>query len=48
MGRTLNDINQSKISYDPPPREINTKTNNQDLIKIKTFKKGFKTFKKKL
>ena len=36
MGRTLNDINQSKISYDPPPREINTKTNNQDLIKIKT------------
>ena len=46
MGRTLNDINQSKISYDPPPREINTKTNNQDLIKIKTFKKGFKTFKK--
>ena len=28
-GRTLNDINQSKILYDPPPRvmEIKTKVN---------------------
>ena len=29
IGRTLDDINQSKILYDPPPRvtEINTKLN---------------------
>ena len=38
-GRTLNDINQSKIFYDPPPKvmEIKTKINNQDLIKLKSF-----------
>ena len=30
IGRTLNDINQSKILYDPPPRvtEIKAKVNN--------------------
>jgi len=29
IGKTLNDINQSKILYDPPPRatEIKTKAN---------------------
>ena len=34
-GRTLDDINQSKILYDPPPRvmEIETKVNKWDLIK---------------
>ena len=34
IGRTLNDINQSKIFCDPPPRvmEIKTKVNKQDLI----------------
>ena len=39
MGRTLNDINQSKILYDPPPRvmEIKTKVNKWDLIKLKSF-----------
>ena len=39
IGRTLNDINQSKILYDPPPRimEIKTKVNNLDLIKRKSF-----------
>jgi len=39
IGRTLNDINQSKIFYDPPPRvmEIKTKINNWDLIKLKSF-----------
>ena len=39
IGRTLNDINQSKILYDPPPRvmEIKTKVNNWDLIKLKSF-----------
>ena len=38
-GRTLNDINQSKILYDPPPRvmEIKTKVNKWDLIKRKSF-----------
>ena len=37
--RTLNDINQSKILYDPPPRvtEIKTKVNKWDLIKLKAF-----------
>ena len=39
IGRTLNDINQSKILYDPPPRvmEIKTKVNKWDLIKLKIF-----------
>ena len=38
-GRALNDINQSKILYDPPPRvkEIKTKVNKWDLIKLKSF-----------
>ena len=37
--RTLDDINQSKILYDPPPRvmEIKRKVNQQDLIKLKSF-----------
>ena len=37
--RTLDDINQSKIHYDPPPRatEIKTKVNKWDLIKLKSF-----------
>ena len=35
----VDDINQSKILYDPPPRviEIKTKVNNWDLIKPKSF-----------
>ena len=39
LGRTLNDMNYSKILYDPPPRvmEIKTKINSWDLIKLKTF-----------
>ena len=39
IGRTLNDINQSKILYDPAPRvmEIKTKVNKWDLIKLKSF-----------
>ena len=38
-GRTLDDINQRKILYDPPPRimEIKTKVNKWDLIKLKSF-----------
>ena len=37
--RTLDDINQSKILYDPTPRvmEIKTKINKWDLIKLKSF-----------
>ena len=39
IGRTLNDINQSEILYDPLPRvtEIKTKVNKWDLIKFKIF-----------
>ena len=39
IGRMLNDINQSKILYDPPPRvmEIKANVNNWDLIKLKSF-----------
>ena len=39
IGRTVNDINQSKILYAPPPMvmEIKTKVNKWDLIKLKNF-----------
>ena len=39
IGRTLYDINYSKILFDPPPRdmEIKTKINKWDLMKLKTF-----------
>ena len=39
IGRTLNDMNQSKFLYDPPPRvmEIKTKVNKWDLMKLKSF-----------
>ena len=39
IGRIFNDINQSKIPYDPPPRvtEMKTKLNKWDLIKLKSF-----------
>ena len=39
IGRTLYDINHSKILYDPTPRvmEIKTKINKWDLIKLKSF-----------
>ena len=39
IGRTLSDINYSKILYDPPPRilEIKAKINKWDLIKLKSF-----------
>ena len=39
LSRTLNDINQSKIPHDPPPRvtEIKTKVNKCDLMKCKSF-----------
>ena len=39
IGRTLHDINHSKILFDPPPREmeIKTKRNKWDLMKLKSF-----------
>ena len=39
IGRILDEINQSKILYDPPPRvmEIKTKVNKWDQIKLKSF-----------
>ena len=38
IGRTPNDINQSKILYDPPPRVVEiAKVNQWDLIKLKSF-----------
>ena len=38
-GRTLSDINQSKILYDPPPPRVTeiTQINKWDLIKLKSF-----------
>ena len=38
-GKTLSDINHSRILYDPPPRilEIKAKINKRDLIKLKSF-----------
>ena len=39
IGKTLSDINHSKILYDTPPRvmEIKAKINKWDLIKLKSF-----------
>ena len=39
IGRTFDDINQSKILYGSPSRvtEIKTKVNKWDLIKLKNF-----------
>ena len=37
IGRTLNDINQSKILYDPPLRVREIKLSKWDLIKLKSF-----------
>ena len=47
-GRILDDINQSKIFYDPLPRvmEIKTKVNKRDLIKLKSFRTVEETISK--
>ena len=39
VGKTLSDINHSRILYDLPPRilEIKAKINKWDLIKLKSF-----------
>ena len=48
LGRTLFDINHSKIFFDPPPRvmEIKTKINKWDLMKLKSFYTAKKTINK--
>ena len=45
IGRTLFDINHSKIFFDPPPRvrEIKTKINKWDLMNLKSFCKAKET-----
>ena len=39
IGKTLSNINHSRIPYDSPPRamEIKAKINKWDLIKLKSF-----------
>ena len=39
IGKTLSDINHSRILYEPPPRilEIKAKINKWDLMKLKSF-----------
>ena len=48
IGRTLFDINHSKIFFDPPPRvmEIKTKINKLELMKLKNFCKAKETTNK--
>ena len=48
IGRTLDDINQSKILYDPPPSimEMKTKVNKWDLIKRESFRTAKETISK--
>ena len=45
IGRTLYNINHSKILFDTPPREmeIKTKINKWDLMKLKSHKQDEKT-----
>ena len=47
-GRTLYDINHSKILFDPPPREmeIKTKVNKWDVMKLKSLCTVKKTINK--
>ena len=48
IGRTLYDINPSKVLFDPPPgeMEIKTKINKWDLMKLKSFCTANKTINK--
>ena len=48
IGKTLSDINHSRILYNPPPRvlEIKAKINKWDLIKLKSFCTMKKTISK--
>ena len=48
IGKTLPDINHSRILYDPHPRILETKAkiNKWDLMKLKTFCTAKKTISK--
>ena len=48
IGRTLYDINHSKIRFDPPPRvmEIKTKINKWDQMNLKSFYTAKETINK--
>ena len=48
IGRTLSEINCSKVFFHPPPRVMKTKPNinNWDLIKLKSFCKAKETLSK--
>ena len=48
IGRTLYDINHSKIRFEPPPgeMEIKTKINKWDLMKLKSFYTAKETINK--
>ena len=48
IGRTLEDINHSKILYYPPPRvmEIKTNVNKWDLTKLQSFCTAMETISK--
>ena len=48
IGKTLSDINHSRILYDPPPRvmKIKIRTNKWHLIKLKSFCTAKETIKK--
>ena len=48
IGKTLSDINHSRILYEPPPRgmEIKAKINTWDLIKLKSFYTAKETISK--
>ena len=48
IGKTLSDVNHSRILYGPPPRvmEIKAKINKWDLIKLKSFCTVKETIKK--
>ena len=49
IGKTLSDLNHSRIFYDPPPRvvDIKAKINKWDLIKLKNFCTTKETINKK-
>ena len=48
IGKTLFDINHSKIFFDPPPRmmKIKTKISKWDLVKLKSFCRAKETINK--